>query len=549
MGPRGRSTVARRLARVPAVVWAATVAVGALAAAWSVVLPLAEGPDEPSHLGLVLHLADGGGYPDHDGLRRSVAVVRLCTTHAAAVRVCPAPGEQVSAEAVRTRHADDAPRRGDRPAWDDDGGAQDTEARNQMPQHPPLYYLALAAVLRGVRTLAGGPLSLDRELALLRLVTAGLVVPVPLLAWATARRAGLGERAARVAAVLPVGLPMLTATAGVVNNDNLLTVLGAAATLGLVTVARGAGRRTAVLVGLVLAAALLTKAFAVVFVPVVPLAHWLGSARPGAAEGRARWGRTARGVGWTALPVVVGAGAWYLRAMVRTGTPSPSADADRYTSALAPPGFEADPVVFLDRFAGLFAERFWGSFGWYTVRFPGWLTVALSAVAAVLVAVGLVVADRRAGPDRRPSPAMAAVLLAPVGLLVALTVSRAWTLHARSGQYPFIQGRYLFAALVGPVVVAGRGWVRLARGRWSLPALAVGVAGLQAGALAAAVARYWGGDGVAGRVGSLDAWSGWPDGGAIALVAAGAIAVVALVVVAGRDARAGAAAPVRSGTP
>jgi hypothetical protein len=62
--------VARRLARVPAVVWAATVAVGALAAAWSVVLPLAEGPDEPSHLGLVLHLADGGGYPAHDGLAR-----------------------------------------------------------------------------------------------------------------------------------------------------------------------------------------------------------------------------------------------------------------------------------------------------------------------------------------------------------------------------------------------------------------------------------------------------------------------------------------------
>lgn len=541
--------MARRLARVPAVVWAATVAVGALAAAWSVVLPLAEGPDEPSHLGLVLHLADGGGYPDHDDLRRSVAVVRLCTTHAAAVRVCPTPGEQVSAEAVRTRHADAAPRRADRPAWDDDGGESDTAARNQMPQHPPLYYLVLAGVLRGVRTLAGGPLSLDRELALLRLVTAGLVVPVPLLAWATARRAGLGERAARVAAVLPAGLPMLTATAAVVNNDNLLTVLGAAVTLGLVTLARGAGRRTAVLVGVVLATALLTKAFAVVFLPVVPLAHWLGSARPGVAEGRARWSRTARGVGWTALPVLVGAGPWYLRALLRTGTPTPSADADRYTSALAPPGFEADPLAFLDRFAGLFAERFWGSFGWYTVRFPGWLTVTLSGVAAVLVAAGLVAADRAAGADRRPSPGVVAVLLGPAVLLVALTASRAWTLHARSGQYPFIQGRYLFAALVGPVVVAARGWARLVGGRWSLPVLALGVAGLQGAALVAAVTRYWDGDGVAGRVDSLDAWSGWPDLGATALVAVGVFAVVALVGVAVRDARAGGTAPVPSGSP
>ena len=91
---------------MPAVVWAATVAVGALAAAWSVVLPLAEGPDEPSHLGLVLHLADGGGYPAHDGLARSVAVVRLCTTYAAAVRVCPVPGEVVTADALDAKVAE-----------------------------------------------------------------------------------------------------------------------------------------------------------------------------------------------------------------------------------------------------------------------------------------------------------------------------------------------------------------------------------------------------------------------------------------------------------
>ena len=130
---------------MPAVVWAATVAVGALAAAWSVVLPLAEGPDEPSHLGLVLNLADGGGYPDHDGLARSVAVVRLCTTYAAAVRVCPVPGEVVTADAVRTHGVDAAPTRADRPAWNDDGGDRPTAARNQMSQHPPLYYAALAA--------------------------------------------------------------------------------------------------------------------------------------------------------------------------------------------------------------------------------------------------------------------------------------------------------------------------------------------------------------------------------------------------------------------
>ena len=76
--------------------------------------------------------------------------------------------------------------------------------------------------------------------------------------------------------MLLVGLPMLTATGGVLNNDDLLTLLGAVATLLLVTVARGDGsRRTALALGAVLAAALLTKAFAVVFLPVVPLAYWV----------------------------------------------------------------------------------------------------------------------------------------------------------------------------------------------------------------------------------------------------------------------------------
>jgi hypothetical protein len=84
---------------------AACVLVGTVAAAWSVVLPPGEGPDEPAHLGLVLHLADGRGYPDHDALRQTVALERLCETFVASVRVCPLPGEAVTATAVRVRSA------------------------------------------------------------------------------------------------------------------------------------------------------------------------------------------------------------------------------------------------------------------------------------------------------------------------------------------------------------------------------------------------------------------------------------------------------------
>ncbi len=85
--PRPRSASPR----VPAVVLAATVAFGALAALWSVVVPLLEAPDEPDHLALVLHLADGNPYPEFDGLQSQAAVFRMCRVYVSSIRACPGP--------------------------------------------------------------------------------------------------------------------------------------------------------------------------------------------------------------------------------------------------------------------------------------------------------------------------------------------------------------------------------------------------------------------------------------------------------------------------
>ena len=297
-----------------------------------------------------------------------------------------------------------------------------------------------------------------------------------------------------------------------------------------------------------------------VLLPAVPVAWWVGSrAGPGPprlrqeillgiGSRRERAVAVAAATSWTALPVVTVAGPWFLRVVARTGSPLPSVDAARYTSALAPPGFEADPSVFADRFVGLLAERFWGSFGWYTVRLPGWATVALTVVAIGLVLAGLSRSDRLDRLDRL-GWGLVVVLLTPVVLLGVLIALRAWSLHARSGQYPFIQGRYLFAGVMGPLVVAARGWDRLVRGRWSLPVLSVSVVGVQAAALTLAVVGYWEGSGPGGRLAAVDAWSGWPDGVATALVALGAASLVGLVVVAvvaGRRCLVGAGPPVRS---
>jgi small subunit ribosomal protein S36 len=521
---------------------AATVAFGALAALWSVVIPLGEGPDEPAHLGLVLHLADQVDYPTPDGLARSTAVVRLCREHAAAVRACPVPGEAVTADAVRRREAADAPPRATRPAWDDDGGRRPTDAANQMPQHPPLAYVAMAGVLRVERAVLGEAPSLDREVALLRLANVLLLAPLPLLAWATARRAGASAPVAELAAVGPLALPMLAATGATVGNDALLVVLGAGVAVLLAGVAAGDARvRTGVAIGAVTGAALLTKAFALVFVPVVAAAYLVGRRRP---DQNAPIGAVLRPLAAAAVTVAVVAGPWYAWAWARNGSPVASVDADRYTEALRPPGFSPDVRAFASRAAGLLQERTWGSFGWYTVRLPGWLTVALTAAAVVLVAIGLVVAGRRGrraretGTDARggvPRLDVLVVLLAPVVLLAGLVVGRAWTLHARSGQYPFLQGRYLFAGIVGPLVAGSVGLHRLfPRRRRPLLAGIAMAAAFQAYALHRAVQTWWGAAdaSLAERLDAVVAWGGLPPPVAVLVAVGAACAVVLLGVVA-----------------
>ncbi|MEZ5140385.1 MAG: hypothetical protein R2711_16920 [Acidimicrobiales bacterium] len=151
--PDPTATRPERGRRVPRIVLAACLAFGALGAIWSVVAPLGEAPDEPAHLALVLHLADGGAYPDFDELHNQVAILRLCRTYAAATRACPREGEEVTATSIRRHPRAEAPAAGERPAWDDAGGDERLGQLNQMPQHPPLYYEAMATVLRAERGL------------------------------------------------------------------------------------------------------------------------------------------------------------------------------------------------------------------------------------------------------------------------------------------------------------------------------------------------------------------------------------------------------------
>ncbi len=497
-------------------------------ALWTVAVPAYRPPDEAAHLDLVLYLAEGNPYPTFDGRYFGEAIGLDSERHL------------VDSQQPWPRFdADDAPPRGDRPDVDELGGtAPDANARptdtgradypylyNQMPQHPPLYYVGMAGLLRLERlVLPGEPPSLDQELGMLRLANVLLVAPLPLLAWAAVVRLGGDRRAGIVAALLPLGLPQLLHIGAAVNNDNLLLLLGGVLSVLLIGVARGRrSRRTDIAVGVVVGLAMLTKAFALMFIPWVVVAYalyaWTTGRRRASAVALLVSGTTAGLVGaW-----------WWVANWLRVGEPAPTTENLTRTTDTQPPGFDPDPIEFLWSFTGRLTSRTWAWIGYRTPKFelPSLVVVALTL--AVLVAV--VVVGRRATPGAATSsgPRRVDVVFAwlPALLLVLFIARRAWGLYQTTGLLSFIQGRYLFAALAAPMAIVAIGAGRVL-GRWAVCAALAVVVSLELWVLVDVIRGSWSGDGALGSLDGMLAWSPWPSAIVLALVL-GALAVTGLL--------------------
>ena len=185
--------------------------------------------------------------------------------------------------------------RGERPSFGELGGHTPVPGSqpNQMVQHPPLYYWAEAVVLRlpGVSHLAW-----DLQVWLMRLLSVAFLLPVPILCWATARRIlteihpiDNAPALAALAAAVPLTLPNLVRDGSSVSNDSLLILTTSVVLYLACRVMTGdLSRRTSVWMGISLAAALLTKGFALVLPPIILAAYLVGAWRqePGA---RSRW--------------------------------------------------------------------------------------------------------------------------------------------------------------------------------------------------------------------------------------------------------------------
>jgi hypothetical protein len=521
--------------RPPRVVWLATVLFGLTASLWSVAVPQMRAPDEAAHVDLALHLAEGNGYPAYDG-RYFGRALELDTTRYLIDSRRPWPRFD----------ADEAPPRSGRPDVDDLGGtAPDPEARptnaarpdhpyvyNQMPQHPPLYYAAMAGLLRIERALLPGDdrPSLDREVGLLRLANVVLVLPLPLLAWATVVRLGegigrsAGGGAALVVSLLPLGVPQLLHITGSVNNDNLLIVLGGVLAVALAGVARGhRGRHTDPVVGVVLGLALLTKAFAVMYLP------WVACAYGVYAWTTRRRREAVRGVLVVAAVSAVVGGWWWIANLVRTGQVAPTTETLTRTIDDRPPGFDPEPVSFLWTFAGRLISRTWMWVGYRSPKFELPPMVVAGLTAGVVAAAVIAIWSGARGRDTSRGPRRVDLLLAwlPVALLVVFVVRRAWGLYETTGLLAFIQGRYVFSVLVPPMAVVAIGLSRVLARRAATTVLLVAVV-VQAWALREVVGGSWSGPGPWGPVDGLLAWSPWPPIVVVAVAVAAAVTAVAV---------------------
>ena len=500
----------RALARRPGIALplaAITAAHVGLLLTWSVMVPTFRAPDEHVHHDFLRYLTTTWDYPEYDDL--DVSRRTLNATSAAPPFLAHAPAVS----------ADDAIGRDDRPSWSDLGPDVRNGPPNQMPQHPPLYYVTAGAVLRAID--GDGTLPLDRAVWLLRLLGVLAIAPLPLIAADMALRYTRSTAIVLAAAAGMLAIPQLSHVGASVSNDPLMILLGSLTLAGAARLATGDRRRrvfvaTGVLAGLTM----FTKGFGVPIAPAVALACLLPLARR--APQRPPTRHTLGRAGVVAALALLFGGWWWVRNVVAYGTPQPGV---RLRERV--PGVEHDVSRFLGDFSERLVASFWGNFGWFEAKLPLGVSVLLTVVTIGAVVVGC----WRSWPR--------VVLAVPAAAASLMVLSAGWGAFKKTGVSYATQGRYLFTGIVGISVLVALGVDRLCRGRtrW-LPIGTLGVAlVLQVMSLWICLDRYWSGPGIDDRVRAMVRFAPVPAGTlAAAIVATTALSCAVAVLVVGRAA-------------
>ncbi|MGM1017691.1 MAG: glycosyltransferase family 39 protein [Actinomycetota bacterium] len=403
-----------------------------LSAAWAIMLPLFDGPDESRHYNSVARIVNG------DGWGRPYEPRLLGSTQQALVESgVGLPDGSRTAPAVVSA---------DRSGFLDPGSFE-PRFRDYMVQHPPGYYVVQA----GVITVAGGEsLRWDRAHLLMRIASAAmLAAAVPFMIgaarWATGSRvAGI------VGAAAVLAIPFFTVMGSYVSNDTLLLTT-CSATLYFLVRACSDSRLSAwmlPLAGIAYGGALLTKGLALMLAPAVVVLAILAAHRRG-------WSVKTVATQIAAPAVIAAAigGWWWVRNYLVLGVVQPSQFGSR--ERLQEPVAEYDLGRFVSGFFDRFNATFWGRGASAEKAFPQALEWGLAAVALGVVVSALIWGRRRW--------LMLVLLSFPV--IVACTLFfNAHGIYWDTGRpQRGIQGRYVFSGAAAFAVVAAIAWCAAVR--------------------------------------------------------------------------------------
>ncbi len=398
---------AKRLPQILlAAIVAATIVIGALYAAYT---PAWQVPDEPAHYNYVRALAEGQGFPvmevgdyDQEYLGRLTA---------------EGFPPELSIDSV---------------TYED--------------HQPPLYYL-LATPVCQLSSCAVLPL----RLLSVMFGAALLVVAFEAVQAIFPARPGIALAATAFIAFIPQHAAM---TAGV-NNDTLAELIVAGTLWVLVVYLRGKHDRPWQ-VGLLLAAALLTKGSIYVVVAVAVLAVVIRWRR----EGRT-WRWAAGQLAWMLVPALVLSGPWFMRNGLVYGWHDPTGQA-RHDLVVEGQMRPLDYVAlegwdgYWERAVTFTFQSFWGQFGWMGVVLPTRIYRGLVLLSIVLLAGFLWWLFDRRRPRVTPHQRLSLILLLASGILTGLMF--VWY-NTKFLQH---QGRYLFPALIPIGTAAALGLNQLA---------------------------------------------------------------------------------------
>jgi 4-amino-4-deoxy-L-arabinose transferase-like glycosyltransferase len=268
----------------------------------------------------------------------------------------------------------------------------------------------------------------------------------------------------------------VTMTAGV-NNDTLAELVVGGTLWALVVYLRG-GIQCPWPVGLLVAAALLTKGSIYIVVPVAVVAvviRW--------RQERRTWRWAAGQLAWMLVPALLLSGPWFVRNGLIYGWHDPTGQA-RHDQVVEGQMRPLDYVA-LEGWAGYWEraciftfQSFWGQFGWMAVVLPARIYRGLALLSVLLIVGFLWWLFDRHRPGLAPDQRAGLTLLLASGVLTALVF--VWY-NAKFLQH---QGRYLFPALIPIGTAVALGLSALARvlprqtRHWAMVALFAGMAAL-----------------------------------------------------------------------